>query len=173
MMPDRRQRAIHQAGHAVVQALVSRGRYRVNHVELDGPHPPLDQTAPRGEASLDHEVMLGLYEFGLVTLAGIAAEDRHMTLEPPKGEPLVALSDLAAWHQEADELLGSPARVRMVTLNIMRKLEEWMNDPVIWRVVEDLAEALLVEDTVQGECLQQILAALPDLSASVEAAVNP
>lgn len=173
MMPDRRQRALHQAGHAVVQTLVSRGRYRVNHVELDGPHPSHDQTAPRGEASLDQEVMLGLYEFGLVTLAGIAAENRRMILEPPKGEPLVALSDLAAWHEEADELLGSPARVRMVSLNIMRKLEEWMNDPGIWRVVEDLAEALLAEDTVQGDRLQQILAALPGISAPVEAELNP
>lgn len=168
MMPDRRQRALHQAGHAVVQTLVSRGRYRVSHVELDGPHPPLDQTAPRGEAALDQEVMLGLYEFGLVTLAGIAAENRHMNLNPPQGEPLVALSDLAAWHAEADELLESPARVRMVSLNIMRKLEEWLNDPGIWRVVEDLAEALLLEDMVQGAQLQQIFAPLPATSAAVE-----
>ena len=173
MMPDRKQRALHQAGHAVVQTLISRGRYHVSHVELDGPHAPLEPSAPSGEAALDREVMLGLYEFGLVTLAGIAAENRHMILEPPKGEPLVALSDLAAWHEQADQLLESPARVRMVSLNIMRKLEEWMTDPKIWRVVEDLAEALLAEDTVQGERLQQILGALPGASASVEAEATP
>lgn len=173
MMPDRKQRALHQAGHAVVQTLVSHGRYRVSHVELDGPHAPLEPSGPRGEASLDREVMLGLYEFGLVTLAGIAAENRHMILQPPKGEPLVALSDLAAWHKEADQLLESPAQVRIVSLNIMHKLEEWMNDPAIWKVVEALAEALLVEDTVQGEQLQRILASLPGPSASAGVRANP
>lgn len=169
MKPDKKQRALHQAGHAVVQSLVSRGRYLVSHVELEGPHAPLDSAAPSGEAALDREVMLGLYEFGLVTLAGIAAENHFQIIEPPDGEPLVALSDLAAWHQEAEELLGSPARVRMVSLNIMRKLEEWMNDPGIWQVVENLAEALLVEDMVQGEQLQQILAALPGVRQQQEA----
>lgn len=170
MKPSIKQIAIHQAGHAVVQTLVGRDRYKVSQVSLDGPHSALDPAAPCGEASLDREVMLGLYEFGLVTLAGIAAENRYMILEPPAGEPMVAVSDLSAWHQEADQLLESPSRVRIVSLNIMRKLEEWMTDPKIWRVVKELAEALLVEDTVHGERLQQILAALPGAGQQQECA---
>lgn len=37
MIPEKRQIAFHQAGHAVVQTLMSHGRYKVNKVSLDGP----------------------------------------------------------------------------------------------------------------------------------------
>ena len=94
------------------------------------------------------------------TLAGIAAENRYLARTPPLADPLVALSDLAEWQERALQVLGNPARVRLVGLNVMRKLQEWLEDDGIWRVVERLAARLLAGKTVQGPELQLILSPL-------------
>lgn len=158
MIPEAQRVAIHQAGHAVVQTLVGRQRFAVARVSLDGEHGGTWRGLPaKGEAVLDREAKLGLFEFGLVTLAGIAAEDRYLAQQPPLVDPLVALSDLAEWQERAWEILQSEARVRLVGLNVMRKLHEWLADATIWQVVEQLAAALLDSGTVQGAVLQRIL----------------
>lgn len=163
MTPSPERVAIHQAGHAVVQTLVSRERFILCRVSVDSPHGETWQGLPaRGEALLDREVLLGLYEFGLVTLAGIAAEDRYLALVPPSGEPLVALSDLAAWQEQAWNVLQDAARVDLVSRNVMRKLEDWLDDNGVWQVVERLAAELLARGTVQGEELRRILAPLTE-----------
>src|SRR5690349_2978352 len=115
MIPEPKRVAIHQAGHAVVQTLVGRRRFAVTRVSVDGPCGDMWQDQPaRGEALLDREILLGLYEFGLVTLAGIAAEDRYLAMEPPEADPVVALSDLAAWQEQAWNVLQDEARVQLV-----------------------------------------------------------
>lgn len=158
MMPEPRRMAIHQAGHAVVQTLVGRGRFIVAEVSLHGPHGGTWRGRPaRGEALLDREAMLGLYEFGLVTLAGIAAENRYLENQAPEAEPLVALSDLAEWQERAWETLENENRIGLVSLNVMRRLDQWLANGVIWSVVEELAEALLAEETLRGLALQKLL----------------
>lgn len=165
MIPEPRRIAIHQAGHAVVQTIVGRGRYAVACVSINAePGESWRGLPAQGEALLDREALLGLYEFGLVTLAGIAAEDRYLAGMPADGEPLVALSDLAAWQEQAVELLQSEARVNLVSRNVMDRLQEWMADAAIWQVVETLADALLAEGAVQGEALRKLLAPLTPLA---------
>lgn len=153
--------AIHQAGHAVVQTIVGRRRFEVGRVSIDVEPGGVWRGRPAlGEVLLDREALLGLYEFGLVTLAGIAAEERYLAQAPPDGEPVVALSDLAAWREEAWKVLRSDARVNLVSHNVMLRLREWLENSDTWRVVECLADALLAEGTVQGEPLRQILSPL-------------
>jgi len=153
--------AIRQSGHAVVQTLVGRGRFSVARVSLDGEHGGSWRGLPaRGVSSLDREVHLGLYEFGLVTLAGIAAENHYLARRSPVEDPLVALSDLAEWQEKAWEVLQDEARIRLVGLNVMRKLKELLAGDAIWRVVEQLAETLLECGTLQGQRLERILAPL-------------
>lgn len=161
MMPEPQRMAIHQAGHAVIQTLVGRQRFGVARVSLDGPHGEVWEGEPaRGEALLDRETFLGLYEFGLVTLAGIAAEDRYLAQASPEDEPVVAISDLAQWQEAAWQVLGEQAKIDLVSRNLLRKLYEWLADDTIWRVVEHLAGELLEHETVQGDALQRILAPL-------------
>lgn len=169
MKPDVERMAIHQAGHAVVQAWVGRGRFEVSRVALDGPHGARWRGRPaQGEAVLDRETFLGLYEFGLVTLAGIAAENRYLADQEPEEEPIVALSDIAEWQEQALNVLGNEEQVHLVSLNVMRKLEEVFSDPGIWRVTEQLAEKLVAEGAVQGETLQNILGLLAKPEESSE-----
>jgi hypothetical protein len=161
MTPEPRRVALHQAGHAVVQTIVGSQRFAVNRVSIDV--EPVDSwrgLPAQGEALLDREVVLGLYEFGLVTLAGVAAEERYLAELPKDEEPLVALSDLAVWQEHAWDVLQSEARVDLVSCNIMRRLKEWMEDDFVWRVVECLADALQAEGTLHGEPLRQILSPL-------------
>lgn len=161
MVPETKRVAIHQAGHAVVQTLVARGRFAVTRVSLDGEHGGTWKGRPAwGEAAIDRVTTLGLYEFGLVTLAGVAAENRYLSLRPPLPDPLVALSDLAQWQEQAWETFRDEARMRLVGLNIMRKLDEWFADSATWQVVERLADELLVSGTVHGDLLKRILAPL-------------
>jgi len=161
MIPEPKRVAIHQAGHAVVQTLVGRRRFAVTRVSVDGQCGEFWQDQPaRGEALLDREVFLGLYEFGLVTLAGIAAEERYLATEPPEADPVVALSDLAAWQEQAWKVLQDEARVQLVSVNVMAKLDEWLAESRVWRVVERLAAELLAQGTIQGELLLQILSPL-------------
>jgi hypothetical protein len=163
MIPEPRRVAIHQAGHAVVQTLVGRRRFSVARVSIDAEPAEIGQGLPtRGEALLDRETFLGLYEFGLVTLAGIAAEERHLEQKEPMDDPLVALSDLAAWQEQAWNILQDEARVQLVSLNVMRKLREWMANTGVWHVVEQLADALLAQKTLQGDPLHHILAPLEE-----------
>lgn len=161
MIPEPRRVALHQAGHAVVQTIVGSRRFEVDRVSIDV--EPVDSwrgLPARGEATLDREVVLGLYEFGLVTLAGVAAEERYLAELPQNEEPLVALSDLAVWQEQAWDVLQSEARVDLVSCNVMRRLQEWMEDDAVWGVVESLADALQAEGTLQGEPLRQILSPL-------------
>jgi hypothetical protein len=161
MVPEPRRRAIHHAGHAVVQTIVGRGRFSVERVAMDGAACSSWRGQPAsGQALLDRETFLGLYEFGLVTLAGWAAEERYQAEVPPEGEPVLPLSDLAEWQEQAWEVLQSAARVDLVGRNILLRLQEWMEDRVVWQVVETLADALLAEGQLQGEALRRILSPL-------------
>jgi hypothetical protein len=161
MIPEPRRISFHQAGHAVVQTIVGSRRFAVNRVSIDvEPVESWRGFPAQGEAILDREVILGLYEFGLVTLAGIASEERYLAEVPQDEEPVVALSDLAAWQEQAWDVLQSEARVDLVSRNVMRRLREWMEDSFVWQVVECLADALLAEGTLHGKPLRQILSPL-------------
>lgn len=163
LMPEPRRRAIHHAGHAVVQTIVGRGRFSVKHVALDAESCGTWRGLPaQGQALLDREEFLGLYEFGLVTLAGLAAEQCYLADAPTQDETLVPLSDLAAWHEQAWSVLQSEARVDIVSHTIMLRLHELLEDSVVWRVVETLAGVLLTEGQLQGEPLRKILSPLTD-----------
>ncbi|MDD2539692.1 MAG: hypothetical protein PHH28_01445 [Desulfuromonadaceae bacterium] len=163
MIPDPHRIAIHQAGHAVVQTLVGRERFVVSSVSINADQCDAWEGLPAlGKVLLDRKVFLRLYEFGLVTLAGIAAEDSFLLQEEPEENPVVALSDLAAWQEQAWVILQDAAKVQLVSLNVMRKLHEWMADDFIWRVVEQLADALLVHGMLEGDSLQHILAPIAD-----------
>jgi len=160
--PEPRRMAIHQAGHAVAQALVGRDRFSVARVALGIENNAAwpDREA-WGAADLDRETLLSIYEFGLVTLAGIAAEERYLAAQPPEAEPLVALSDLAAWQEEAGRHFEQPGPFRLVSLNVMRKLHEWFAEPAIWQTLEALAEALLERGELDQAEVQRLLAPLP------------
>jgi hypothetical protein len=146
-----------------VQTIVGRGRFAVEHVSLAAETCGSWRGRPaQGQTLLDREAFLGLYEFGLVTLSGIAAEERYLAGTPPDGEPLVALSDLAAWQEQAWSVLQSEARVDIVSRTILLRLQELLEDSSIWRVVGCLADALLVEGHLQGDPLRQILSPLTD-----------
>lgn len=153
--------AIHAAGHAVVQTIVGRQRFAVTRVAIDvEPVASWRGLPAQGESLLDREAVLGLYEYGLVTLAGIAAEERYLAGMPPEADPVVALSDLAAWQEEAWNVLQSEARVDLVSRNVMRRLQEWMAADAVWQVVERLADALLTDGVLEGEPLRQMLSPL-------------
>jgi len=160
-VPEPERMAIHQAGHAVAQTLVGRERFGVSRVTLGSEENPAwpDREA-RGAASLDRETFLTIYEFGLVTLAGVAAEERYLAERPPEPEPLVALSDLAAWQERAGALFPEPGQLRLVSLNVMRKLHEWFADPSIWQTTETLAAELLEHEELEQNRLEQLLAPL-------------
>jgi hypothetical protein len=161
MILEPRRRAIHHSGHAVVQTIVGRGRFVVERVAIDADACGSWRGRPaQGQALLDREAFLGLYEFGLVTLAGLAAEERYLVDVPAEGEQVVPLSDLAAWQEQAWNVLQSEARVDIVSRTILLRLQEWMDDGLVWRVVEALADALLAEGQLQGEPLRRILSPL-------------
>ncbi len=155
--PEPRRMAIHQAGHAVAQALVGRDRFRVGRlalgVETNAAWPDREAW---GASSLDRETLLSIYEFGLVTLAGIAAEERYL----PETDPLVALSDIAEWQEQAGQLFAEPGQFNLVSLNVMRKLHAWFCEPAIWQTLEALAEALLEHGELDQESLEPYLAPL-------------
>ena len=157
-IPEPRRRAIHHAGHAVVQTIVGHGRFAVECVSMDTDACNTWRGRPaQGLALLDREVFLGLYEFGLVTLAGLAAEKRYLVDLPPEDEPVVPLSDLAAWEEQAWSVLQSKTRVDIVSSTILLRLQEWMEDSIVWQVVQALADTLLTEGKLQGESLRRIL----------------
>jgi len=156
--PDPGRMAIHQAGHAVAQARVGRKRYRVKRLSLGvEPNPSWPEKEARGEAALDRETLLSIYEFGLVTLAGIAAEERYMADQPPEQGPLVALSDIAEWQGQARKVFRDEAQIELVSLNLLQKLREWFVDPTTWQVVEELAAALLREGELDETFIQPLL----------------
>ena len=161
MFPSPQRMAIHQAGHAVVQTLVGGDRFTVTRLALDEDLGSVFAgQVGRGTSSIDDETLLTIYEFGLVTLAGIAAENHYLATAREDGAGLVAISDLAQWHEEARAVLVEKGRIRLVELNIMNKLEEWFATPTIWQVVETLAATLLSEDPLEGETLARLLAPL-------------
>lgn len=156
--PEPERMAIHQAGHAVVQAHVGRKRFKVKRLSLGvESNPDWPDREARGEAALDRETFLGIYEFGLVTLAGIVAEERYQAEQPPEQEPLVALSDIAEWQTRARQVFQDEAQIELVSLNVLQKLREWFADPAIWQVVEELAAALLRDGELDEGRIQPIL----------------
>jgi hypothetical protein len=158
-----RRMAIHHAGHAVVQTIVGHGRFAVQHVALDADTCNSWRGRPAlGKSLLDREAFLGLYEFGLVTLAGLAAEERYLIDEPQEGERLVPLSDVAEWQEQAWDVLQSEARVDIVSRTILLRLQNLLEDSSVWRVVEILADALLAEGQLSGEPLRKILSPLTE-----------
>ncbi len=163
MHPEPERIACHQAGHAVMQSILARGRYRVAAVSLYGEGScTVDRKQPCGFARLDRETELNLYEYGLAQLSGIAAENRFLREHPPEGEDLRgAVSDIQDWQDTAMGLYRDEGRVRMLSMNIMAKLDAIFNESPIWNVVNALAEALLEKQTVAGDELQAILAELP------------
>jgi hypothetical protein len=145
----------------VVQTIVGRGRFAVERVALDAEKCGSWQGRPtQGQTLLDREAFLGLYEFGLVTLAGFAAEECYKADSPPESEPMVPLSDLAAWQEQAWNVLQSEARVTIVSRTIMLRLNELLEERGVWQVVETIADALLTEGHLQGEPLRKILSPL-------------
>lgn len=146
-----------------MQALLARGRFRVAAVSLHGEDGCiLDRDRPCGHSLLDRETSLNLYEFGLAQLSGIAAENRFLREHPPESdEDLVAVSDISTWQETAMGLYRDEARVRMLGMNIMSKLDAIFSEHTVWSVVSALAAALLEKETLAGDELQAILAELP------------
>jgi hypothetical protein len=152
-LPTPERLAHHEAGHAVVQHWISQGRFRVTRVALDS-----DGGQVAGSSLIDREVTLGLYELGLVTLAGIAAENRYFSDHPaPQEETWGAVGDIHEWMDVASDVLQEKARVELVTGNVLRKLDEFFQIQRTWRVVTELAQLLLAEGVVEGERLQTVL----------------
>jgi len=158
-LPAPERLAHHEAGHAVVQHWVAKGRYRVTRVSLES-----DGQQVAGSSLIDRDVTLSLYEFGLVTLAGIAAENRYFReFPPPDGEVWGATGDVDEWLAAARTNLESEARVDMVTRNVMRRLMGFFDEAANWRMVECLAEQLLVHGIVEGKRLNAVL--MPETAA--------
>jgi hypothetical protein len=152
-MPSPARLAHHEAGHAVIQNRVARGRFSVTCVSLD-----TGDGRVAGRSLIDREVTLGLYEFGLVTLAGIAAENRYFRDVPSDdGERWGAVGDTEEWLAAAREMLQSDARIEMVTKRVMQYLQNFFADGENWSVVTELAKLLLEEGTVKGERLHALL----------------
>ena len=158
LQPEPERMAIHQAGHAVIQARVGGKRFKVKRLSLGvESNPAWPHKEACGEATLDRETLLSIYEFGLVTLAGIAAEERYLADRPPEKEPLVALSDIAEWQEQARQVFSDEAQIELVSLNLFHKLREWFVDPGTWQVVEELAAALLREGELDEAFIQPLL----------------
>lgn len=149
--PDRL--AHHEAGHAVVQHWVAKGRYRITSVSLQ-----TQGAEVAGSSQIDRDVELGLYEYGLVVLAGIAAENRYYRdVPPPDGEVWGAVGDVDDWLATARDVLQSEARVDMVSRNVMKRLQDYFADDGNWGAVCSLASCLLELGTVEGRQLEAIL----------------
>jgi hypothetical protein len=152
-LPDPERLAHHEAGHSVIQHRIAKGRYRVTRVSLES-----DVSRVAGSSLIDRDVSLGLYEFGLVTLAGIAAENRYFCDHPPLEEELWgAVGDVEEWLSAARDVLQSESRVDMVTHNVMKRLQGFFDTPENWSAVCELAALLLSEGVVEGELLENIL----------------
>jgi len=165
MMPEKERIAHHEAGHAVVQALLGRGRFVVAEISIDAGVACVEaERRVQGRTILDSEAALNLYEFGLVTMAGIAAENRFFEEHPPTdGDRLWgAVGDIEEWDSACGLLYPEEGQARLVGLNVMRKLGEIFNEPAVWQVVRELAEALVLCDTIAGEELQKLLAGVAD-----------
>jgi hypothetical protein len=165
-MPEKERIAHHEAGHAVVQTLLGRGRFVVTEVSIvAGAACVGAERRVQGRTHLGSEADLNLYEFGLATMAGIAAENRYFEEHPPTdGEQLWgAVGDIDEWESACRRLYPEEGQARLVGLNVMRKLREIFNDPAVWHVVQELAGALVAHDTVAGEELQGQLARLADV----------
>ncbi len=102
-----------------------RGRYRIERVTFDGPCRADGEVPSFEQALLDREIILSLYEFGLLTLAGVAAERRYQEdCSPVDDDGLEAVSDLERWQDVSLPDLESPERFRMVSGAIEDKQDE-------------------------------------------------
>lgn len=152
-LPTPERLARHEAGHAVIQHRIANGRYRVTRVSLES-----DGQQVAGSSLIDREVSLGLYEFGMVTLAGIAAENRYFReVSPLDGEVWGAVGDVEEWLATARTVLQSEAKVDLVTRNVMRRLTGFFDETANWRMVEELAGQLLEHGVIEGKQLDDIL----------------
>jgi hypothetical protein len=166
MMPNRERLAYHEAGHAVVQTLLGRGRFAVAEVSIhEGTSCVGNLGRVQGHALLDAEADLNLYELGLATLAGIAAENRYFEEHAATDEDKRwgAASDVDDWENACRRLYPDERRVRLMGLNVMRKLREMFADPGVWRVLRELAGVLAEKEAVAGTELQGLLAGLSEL----------
>ena len=152
-LPTTERLAHHEAGHAVVQHWISEGRFQVTRVALDS-----DGETVAGSSLIDNNVTLGLYQFGLVVLAGIAAENRYFLLNNlHEGDHWGAVGDIEEWLSAARDALQSEARVEIVTRNVLRRLREFFQAGTTWSVVSELAQLLISQGVVEGERLQGLL----------------
>jgi hypothetical protein len=152
-LPDLERLAHHEAGHAVVQHRIARGRYRVTRVSLES-----DGESVAGSSDIDTETDLGLYEFGMVVLAGIEAENRYFSEHPPpQGDIWGAVGDTEEWLSAARNVLKSDARVEIVTRNVLKRLRDFFDHAENWGIVCKLAGLLVAEGGVEGKRLQDLL----------------
>jgi len=166
MMPNRERIAYHEAGHAVVQTLLGRGRFAVAEISIrEGTSCVGDLLRVQGHSLLDAEAALNLYEFGLATLAGIAAENRYFEEHVATDEDKCwgAASDVEEWENACRRLYPDERQARLVGLNIMRKLQKMFANPAVWQALRELAAVLMEKERVAGEELAGMLAGLSEL----------
>lgn len=167
MAANRERVAYHEAGHAVVLALLGRGRFNLSEVSVKEGFPCNDETRRvQGHSLLAGSEDLNLYEFGLATLAGIAAENRYFEEHPPPDEERLwgAVGDIEEWEVTCRRLIPDAGKAHLLGLNIMRKLQQIFDDPFIWKVTYELASALSARETVAGDDLQALLSGLSGVS---------
>jgi hypothetical protein len=166
MIPGRERLSYHEAGHAVVQTLLGRGRFDVAEVSIAPGSTCFDKNLRvQGHTLLAETEDLNLYEFGLATLAGIAAENRYFEEKPPTDEDRLwgAVGDIEEWECTCRRLYPDEGKAHLVGLNVMQKLQHIFDDPVVWKVVCELAAALVAGETLAGDELKGLLLGLSDI----------
>lgn len=166
MIPGRKRIAYHEAGHAVVLALLGRGRFDVAEVSIKAGSSCVDENLRvQGHALLAGNEDLNLYEFGLSTLAGIAAENRFFEENPPTDEDRQwgALNDIEEWEQACRRLCQDEGKAQLVGLNVMRMLQQIFDDPGVWKVLSELAAALVDKETLAGDELKEMFSRLSEV----------
>lgn len=169
MIPSRERIAFHEAGHAGVQALLGRGRFDVTEVSIKPGSSCIDENfRVQGHALLSGNENLTLYEFGLVTIAGIAAENRYFEENPPSDDERLwgALGDIEEWESACRRLYPDERQAQLVGLNVMRKLQQIFDNPLVWKVLSEIALVLTAKETLMGEELKELISKLSDVSIS-------
>jgi hypothetical protein len=166
MIPSRERIAYHEAGHAVVQTLLGRGRFEVAEVSIVSNFSCINENfRVQGRTLLAENEDLNVYEFGLATLAGIAAENRYFEENPPSDEDRLwgAVGDIEEWEGTCRSLYPEEGKAHLVGLNVMHKLQQIFDDPVVWKVLSELAAALVAAETVKGDELKGLLSGLSNI----------
>lgn len=151
----------------MVQTLLGRGRFDVAEVSIKpGSSCAGESVRIEGYSLLAGNEDLNLYEFGLVTLAGIAAENRFFEETPPAEEECLwgAVGDIEEWEIACRGQYRDEGKAQLVGLNVMRMLKQIFDDPAVWTVLSELAAALLAKETLAGDELRELLAKLSGVS---------